>query len=228
MHHSLLDILPVELLYNIFTYFWAHEILFTFSNVSPCIDAALLSYASYQVNFKSILKTRFDLVCRTLQPDHIISLTLSGLDDTPKQCKIFMAHFRAEEFSKLRLFTLIKINKQGMKKLVSFIKNLNSKCQISLDDCDIHKIVYVQAMSQVTRLRISDSQQVDTYSLFGIFLHPIVQSSTHKFGGICLNVSKLQSLAVHLINVGYQIVFAFQLPQLTRLVLKIESEYLID
>jgi hypothetical protein len=130
MAHCLLDILPVELLHALFSYFLAHEILLTFASVSPYIDAILVSYTNYRVDFKSILKTHFDLVCRTITADQIISLTLSGLDDTPKQCQLFFTHFRIEHFSRLRSLRLINIDKQLMKNIVNFIDKLNRYCQI--------------------------------------------------------------------------------------------------
>ena len=115
-----LDILPVELLHALFSYFLAHEILLIFTSVSPYIDAILVSYTNYRVDFKSILKTHFDLVCRTVTVDQIISLTISGLDDTPKQCQLFFTHFQIEHLSKLRSPRLINIDKQLMKDIVNF------------------------------------------------------------------------------------------------------------
>jgi hypothetical protein len=225
MGHCLLDILPVELFHALFSYFLAHEILLTFTSVSPYIDAILVSYPSYQVDFKSILKSHFDLICRTISPDQIISLTLSGVDDTPKQCQFFFTHFQIEQFSKLRSFRLIKIDKQLMEVIINFIDKLNRHCQVSLDDCDIRTLVSSQVISQLTRLRITDSKQFDWNKLYDLLPFNKEKSSITTLQYICQNASELQSLDICFENNGSNIALAFQLPQLTRLVLEVEGKY---
>jgi hypothetical protein len=61
------DLFPVELLHTLLTYFYAHEILFSFLNVSDHVDAILLSYATYRMDFQAIKKSHFYLVCRHIR-----------------------------------------------------------------------------------------------------------------------------------------------------------------
>jgi hypothetical protein len=219
-----LDILPVELLHACFSYFLAHEILLTFTSVSPYLDAILLSYTNYRVDFKSILKTHFDLVCRTIRPDQIVSLTLSGRDDTPKQCQLFFTYFQIEHFSTLRSLRLVHIDKQLMERMVNLINELNRHCQISLDDCDIRSLISSPVFRQLTRLRTTDSKHFVWNEWSELFPFSLERSSIGTFRYICQNAPKLQSLDICLENNSSNIASAFQLPQLTRLVLKVEGK----
>ena len=106
--YCFLDLLPVELLFHLFTYFWTHEILLSFLNVSDHVDAILTNYSTYQVNFKAILKSHFDLVCKYIRPDQIISLIISDETDTSGQSELFFSHFRIEQFTQLQCLTLIE------------------------------------------------------------------------------------------------------------------------
>ncbi|CAF5026359.1 unnamed protein product, partial [Rotaria socialis] len=55
----------------------------SFSGVSPFIDAALITYSDYRIDFTSILKSHFDFIYRHIQPDQVVCLKLSDEDDTP-------------------------------------------------------------------------------------------------------------------------------------------------
>ncbi|CAF1117819.1 unnamed protein product [Rotaria sordida] len=87
----------------------AHEILFTFSYISDYVNEVLLSYLDYRLDFKSIQKSDFDLVCHRIRPDQVVSLTISDDIDTPGQSELFLSHFQIEQFTRLQSFTLIQI-----------------------------------------------------------------------------------------------------------------------
>ncbi len=76
-YHLFLDRLPAELFHAFFGYFIAHEILLTFSDLSSYINSILYSYSAYRLDFKSIRKDHFDLVCR---PETIHSTTTSNIN----------------------------------------------------------------------------------------------------------------------------------------------------
>jgi hypothetical protein len=97
------DRLSVELLHIVFTYFWAHKILYCFSNISDHIDAVLLMYSLYRINFQSILKCHFDMICRQIKIHQIILLILSDDGDTPGQSEVFLSLFHIEQLTRLRL-----------------------------------------------------------------------------------------------------------------------------
>lgn len=122
MSFNRLDFLPVELVHHIFTYLSAHEIFYAFSNVTDYLDAALISYDQYIINFRSALKSHFDITCHSIRPDRIISLTLSDDDDTPDQSELFFSLFNIEQFIYLRSFDMSLMNHDICKKLLHLQK----------------------------------------------------------------------------------------------------------
>ncbi|CAF0973048.1 unnamed protein product [Rotaria sp. Silwood1] len=105
----ILDLLPKEIVYSIFEFLWAHDILYSFLHISNYFNNILLTYQNYHINFKSILKRQFDLVCHFIQPNQITSLILSDNNETPGQSKTFLSFFPIEQFINLRAITLFDI-----------------------------------------------------------------------------------------------------------------------
>ncbi|CAF3341713.1 unnamed protein product [Rotaria socialis] len=222
MPHCLLDVLPAELFYIIFNYFWAHEILTTFSNVSPYLDSILVSYSSYQVNFKSILRPHFDLICRILRPDQIVLLILSDSDDTPCQAELFLSHFQIGSLTRLQSLTLHEIERRSLMNILEQINRFNQNFQLSLDNCDIQVLLSIKVPSQLRYLKInkSDPQLAMYYrSRFSLNFQPDLRA----FVRICENTPQLQLLNIHCDNTSIINGSLLELEQLTCLVLKIES-----
>jgi hypothetical protein len=67
-----LDQFPTEIFYIIFEYLWAHEILFSFHNISVHLNNILSNYNGYLINFESIRKSHFDLIGRCIRPEQVI------------------------------------------------------------------------------------------------------------------------------------------------------------
>jgi hypothetical protein len=112
-----LNRLPVELVHKIFTYLSTHEIFYAFSNLTDYLDGTLISYNRYVINFRSVLKSHFDVTCRSIRPDRVISLTLSDDDETPDQSELFFSRFNIEQFIHLRSFDMSLMNNDTCKKL---------------------------------------------------------------------------------------------------------------
>ena len=107
--HCLLDLFPVEIVRMIFEYLWAHQIFDSFFHISDYVDRILLTYDEYQVNFQSIVKNDFDLICENVQPDQVISLILSDGNETPGQSGLFLSFFYLRQFVSLSALQLIEI-----------------------------------------------------------------------------------------------------------------------
>ena len=133
------DLLPVELLHTLFTYFLAHEILLSFYNVSDHMNAVLVAYSAYRVNFKFIRKTDFDLICRHICPNQIISLKLSDDQYTPGLSELFFSRFRIEQFTRLQSLTLIEIEFESMESIFYNLYQLNQLRSLSFNDTLIRK-----------------------------------------------------------------------------------------
>ncbi|CAF5047685.1 unnamed protein product, partial [Rotaria sp. Silwood1] len=88
------------------------------------LDATLVSYDRYILNFHSVLKSHFDVTCDYIQPDRVISLTLSDGDDDGAlgQSELFFSRFNIEQFIHLRSFDMSSMNNDTCKKLSQLYK----------------------------------------------------------------------------------------------------------
>jgi hypothetical protein len=109
----LLNQLPTEIFHMIFDYLWAHEILHAFLNITDYLDRLLSNYKNYMINFESIRKSHFDLICHYIRPEQVISLILSDKLDTPSQSELFRLIFSIAQFTGLRALKLIELDDDG-------------------------------------------------------------------------------------------------------------------
>jgi len=239
------DLLPLELLHNIFTYFFTHEILYSFSNVSDHVDIVLLTYPSYRLNFKSILKSNFDLICRQIKPDQVLSLTLSDDDDTPGQSELFLSYFRIEQFIRLQSLTLFNIELDALesifsdlnklKQLRSFsfhIKNITSKYPNWIHDYSSMKArldhlvpeVYIQVLPQLNRLSCTNGVTLKTIPLPHLHCLILAKSTVDELQTIFTQTPELRSLNVCLNGDTSNIEYLHPPSQLNRLTLTINGE----
>lgn len=158
MSLSRLDVLPVELVHNIFTYLSAHEIFYAFSNVSDYLDATLISYNRYLLNFHSVLKSHFDVTCHRIRPDRVISLTLSDDDETPDQSELFFSLFNIEQFIQLRSFDMSLMSNDTCKKLLHLhkLKYLSSLelPRLFQPNCENFDVAVRKILPQLNRLMV--------------------------------------------------------------------------
>ncbi|UJR16992.1 hypothetical protein I4U23_003890 [Adineta vaga] len=99
----LLDQFPVEIIFDVFKYFTASEILYSFYNFSRYLRQCIRSYQKYKINFTSISKNEFDQICKIIRPDQILALTLSDDEETPGQTALFFTRFPRFEQQFIRL-----------------------------------------------------------------------------------------------------------------------------
>ncbi|CAF0945030.1 unnamed protein product [Rotaria sp. Silwood1] len=107
MSTCLFEFFPVELLHGIFHYLSAHEIFYAFTQISTYVDNVLVSYDRYSISLSSMLKHQFDLMCRLIRPEQVISITIVDNDDTPDQSKLFFSKFDIRQFINLRSYAII-------------------------------------------------------------------------------------------------------------------------
>ncbi|CAF0870331.1 unnamed protein product [Rotaria sp. Silwood1] len=99
----------------IFDYLSTVDIYRGFIKINSYIDSVVSNYKNYQLNFRSILKKEFDLICRYMNPHGIVSLILSDNIDTPGQSNLFLSLFKFEEFHyNLRSLSLINLNQDSI------------------------------------------------------------------------------------------------------------------
>jgi hypothetical protein len=230
-HYCFFDRLPVELLQTLFGYFLAHEILLAFSDISDYVNSVLRSYSDYQLDLKSIRKIHFDLICRHIRPEQVISLILSDADDI-------------EQFTQLRSLTLIQIKIDSLKMIFSNLHKLSQLRSISFDiEMIRHKYpawnndysnesnrlkpllldTYTIVLPQLSRICQSNSSDLVSI-LFPNLRHlKLTKFSSVELETISQNSRQLKSLHLCLYMNRTNSEFILPVNQLIRLNLKIES-----
>jgi hypothetical protein len=117
-----LEILPVEILYRIFDNLDTRTIFFSVRLVCRLFQAVVNTYHRYDLNLKSASKSDVHVLCRSINPQNIVSLTLSDSNDTPGQVELFLGLARIRQFTRLRSLTLHQINESD---LTIILKPLN-------------------------------------------------------------------------------------------------------
>jgi hypothetical protein len=180
----LLDVLPVELLHALFMYFLSHEIIFTFSDVSDYLDTVLLSYPVYCLNFKSIRRPDFELVCRRVQPEHVLSLTISDNDDTPGQSELFLNRFCIEQFTQLRSLTLTKIEHQSAESLLSHLSKLKHLRSFSFDSKIVEDKYWIGTINDSNESSKLNSLLLSAYDQLSPQLHRLYLNNVIMFESV--------------------------------------------
>lgn len=113
-----LQFLPVEILHHIFDELDVQTILFSFRNTCRQFRAVVNSYDRYVLNFQSISKPDFDLVCHLIDPSRVTSLILSENSETFDQIKLFLSYFQLQQFNRLRSLSLFISDEEQLKIIV--------------------------------------------------------------------------------------------------------------
>ncbi|CAF1367430.1 unnamed protein product [Rotaria sp. Silwood1] len=163
-HHSFFDLLPAELLHILFNYFSGHEILISFYGLSDYMNAILQSYSAYKLNFKSISRYNFDLICRNIRPEQVISLILCDSDDTSGESELFFSYFQIEQFIRLQSLTLIKIEFKSLDFIFYNLSKLNQLRSFSFDASTIRHTYGPMDLNSGNKLRQINSMLIDTYA----------------------------------------------------------------
>ncbi|CAF0855895.1 unnamed protein product [Adineta steineri] len=214
--------LPVEIIYIIFDYLPAHEILLTFSGINSFFDTILSTYLGYQFDFKSILRSHYDLVCSRISPNQVISLTLSDLDDTPGQTQLFFSRFRITDFNRVRFLTLVNIVPASWKHIYPYVRNMDSHHRLIIVSTNVDLLPYAEVLFHSSRLQINIASQLQTQQhLPRLRSLTVSQSSIAELMTICASTTQLTSLKVHEIVFNANDEMFLPAQQLKRLVLNL-------
>ncbi|UJR17167.1 hypothetical protein I4U23_004063 [Adineta vaga] len=228
MSICLLDRLPVELVHEIFIYLSAHEIIYAFSNVTDYFNKILISYDRYLVNFRSVLKCHFDVTCRFIRPDQIISLVLSDDDDTPDQSELFFSYFKIDQFTRLRLFDMSLMNSDTFKKLNKLhqLKELKSLDLPHLFE-PYHQEIYIiikNILPRLNRLMAYNTNHLLNISLPDLYHLNLKYCSCHQLVTLFTMIPNLQTLDITL-TCGIGSNWSNNIPLLTHLKTLILNTY---
>ncbi|CAF1126692.1 unnamed protein product [Rotaria sordida] len=127
-----IDILPVEILHRIFDNLDAQTILFSIRPVCRLFRAVANTYDRYVFDFKFISKSNFHLLCRLINPQNIISLTLRDNEYTPDQIALFISLVRLRQLTRLHSITFLGIEEFQLNMILKRI-DLNLLISFSLN-----------------------------------------------------------------------------------------------
>lgn len=215
------DGFPVELLHNLFEYFAAHEILISFMGVCERVDDILRFYSNYKLNFKSIRKDHFDLVCRSIQPEQVISLTLCDDSNTPGQSKFFFSRFHIQQFIQLQSLRLIDIEPQILEYIIPNLWKMNHLRSLCLKGIhwrnSLQSNNYTQVASRLNRLHLYDEKIFNLSSYPNLHHLKVNTCAMDRLEIIFQHASQLRSLEICLENPRLKTPLIFPLNHLIRL-----------
>ena len=200
---------PVEIFYFLFDYFATHEIFHTFFNINNYIDSIIRSYPNHRLHLKSIRKSEFHLLCSHIQPEQVISLTLSDANDTPGLSRLFLSRFRIEQFTRLRSLTLIDIDIHSLKSILLDLHKIDHLQAFSLNEESIRNFFppnvssesfhftdsCMQTLSQLNRLELHKATTVLSLSLSNLQHLKVARCSSIELDVIFRHATQLRSLS---------------------------------
>ncbi|CAF1420210.1 unnamed protein product, partial [Didymodactylos carnosus] len=176
----------------------------------------------------------YNLICRNIQPEQVISLTICDDNDTPGQSQLFFSHFRIEQFTRLHSLTLIRIELQSLRTIFSDLYKLKQLRSLSFDietvqykyPNDTHTLLinnYTQVIPQLNHLHLNNRDVLMSGPLPYLHSLKLEKCSVNELETIFQQTPQLKSLCVCL-NMN-SLKFKFNIPnnQLIRLNLKIHG-----
>ncbi|CAF1517326.1 unnamed protein product [Adineta steineri] len=153
----LFDLFPVEIMHMIFDYLSTCDILHGFFNLSSYIDSIIFNSNFSKINFRSILKCDFDLICENINPKQMISLILSDGIDTPNQSDLFLSLFQVEEFYlSLHCLVLEDINDQSMEIIINHLNQFHNLSSLTIINNNLSPLSILKSLfCRLIRLNIS-------------------------------------------------------------------------
>ena len=88
---TIIERLSTEIFFEIFDYLAPFEILYAFINLNQRLNNIIGLYPLH-LNFQNLSRTKFDFICRHLQPKQVKAIVLSD-ERIPNQCLLFRTIF---------------------------------------------------------------------------------------------------------------------------------------
>lgn len=143
---STFEYLPVEIFYEVFDFLSVYDILRSFTKLTKRIDDIVGSYP-LELDFKEISRTKFDFICRRIQPKQVITINLSD-EFMPDQVKLFHQYFPDfdDRFIGLKTIKFINVS-MILPNLPQNVSSLSIKTYLKANNTDnfIRKILNQQS-----------------------------------------------------------------------------------
>ncbi len=124
--------LPVEIFHRILDNLDVQTILFSFRYVCKKFEAITNAYNKYKLDFSSISKTDFRLICRIIRPKDVITLILSDGEKTPDQIRLFSSIVDIDRWTRLRSLSLLDIDDNDLQTLLLHLTASSSLVSLSI------------------------------------------------------------------------------------------------
>jgi hypothetical protein len=121
---SIIEKLPSEIFHKILDHLKTTEMFYSLNNVCRRMNAFLISYNRYELDFSSLSRFDFNFFHSVIHPKNIISLTLSDDDRTPGQIGLFLSLTDIQEFRPLRSLALLQIEERH---LIIFLQRISHR-----------------------------------------------------------------------------------------------------
>ena len=149
-----------ELLLDLFEYLPSVDLLRAFSHLNHRFNRLLIvHFRSHDLDFRTISKQDFDLICqenRSLIIEHITRLCLSDDDDTPNQMNHFFSYsFFLPRFAQLKSLTLFHLSSyEAIQQVVEQFDHRSRLTDLRLIDCHMafHRKTLSRLLNRIWRL----------------------------------------------------------------------------
>ncbi|CAF4021774.1 unnamed protein product [Adineta steineri] len=171
-----LSTLPVELIYRILDYLDIETSLLSFRYVSKKFYFISNKWNSYNYDLSSISKNHFDLICRQICQEKIISLTLSDEDTTPGQIRLFFSLYRISSFPRLRSLTLRNIDSNDLYEILKDILN----CSLTTFSCQSRGKQNKSIIHLLSKLIIQSNLEILSLNTHAHYIEQMFKSITQS------------------------------------------------
>ncbi|CAF0953166.1 unnamed protein product [Adineta ricciae] len=100
--------LPIVILHRVLNYLDSYDIFYSLYHLNIRLDEILNSYNQHRLDFQSISMSKFDFILERINPGKVISLTLSNMDDTPGQFRLFLKSHSLAQFQHIESLQLLQ------------------------------------------------------------------------------------------------------------------------
>jgi len=197
--NSSFESLSIELLFEFFDYLSPFDLFRIFINLNSRLHAIVHSYP-LRLDFRPICRSKFDFICRHLQPKQVISLILCD-EYVPNRTKLFLDHFPhfKEQFLHLQSVTLIE---DGANTFIDLPISVSSLSIRSYDTDDYYKNDISEILSRqakvLTYLKIDSKDLQHLIEIrFPSLTHLIISGGCYYDGEYIDVSSPLENTDVH-------------------------------
>ncbi len=119
---SSIEILLVEIIHRILDNLDAETILLSVRLVSKLFRSIISTYNRYSLDLSLVSKRNFDLLCRLINPENVISIRISNDECKIDKIGLFIEQVPLEQFTQLRSLTLLHIDESQLQVILLRIK----------------------------------------------------------------------------------------------------------